>query len=459
MESRAIEAERGRRRGDLSGRRDVIILLTVCVLLGAAAFPASAQPAGGSPQADRTLRIEAVEILPAEGRAHDVVAAKVRVRPGDAVDDAMLVDLRQRLEDSRDFARVDVFTRPGSRPGLVVLHVEAELDRRVHLLTGFGYEPLDSWYLTLIGAEWRHQPTPGSNVSLALRDGVYVGGLYFAASLADWRLEASTSSQTWFVYEGMDAWTQDITHGLVRAGRRFALGDAIAATAWLGWQWDNPETELTSWETDDEEHRLAAELIPASLAERNHGSLWWEAAWDRRDARQPWRAGAWAGLRARASHLDGGGGFWSAELDARRALPLGDHSALAGHARVAHASDDTPYYHRFPLGGVITNRGYESGRLSEATGACDLWQANLEWRTALVDRDASLPKVTGLLFLDTCQGWDAHGQNLGFGAGIGYGLRVRLPWVQTIGLDVGYPLESPPGAAPFVVHAALGWLH
>ena len=183
--------------------------------------------------------------------------------------------------------------------------------------------------------------------------------------------------------------------------------------------------------------RPAADLIPEPLAARRQGGAWLEAAWDRRDAHRPWHDGAWAGMRARASRVDGGGGFWSVELDARRAVPLGEHAALAGHARVAHASDRTPYFQRFALGGVITNRGYETGRLSDPTGACDLWQVNLEWRAALVDRGAPLPKVTGLLFLDTSQGWDAQGRNLGFGAGIGFGLRVRLPWVQIVGLDVG----------------------
>ncbi len=429
------------------------IACTVFLLLGVAS-------AAAQPPADRTLRVEAVEISPDEQRVRDLVADIVRLEPGDAVDDAALVGLREALEDSRDFSRVEVYTRPGSRPGLVVLRVEVVLDLRVRLLTGFGYEPLDGWYLTLIGGEIRHRPVPGSVISLAFRDGVYVNGLYFAAQAANWLFEASASTQTWFVYEGRDGWQQDVGHGLVRAGRRVPLGDRVSATAWLGWQWDDPDWELTSWESgDDEEHRPAAELIPDSLLDRNHGGLWLETAWDRRDARRPWHAGAWAGARARVSRFDGGGGFWSAELDGRRVVPLGEHRALALHARVAHASDETPYYHRFSLGGVITNRGYEYGRLSSPSGASDLWQANVEWRAALVDRDSPLPKVTGLLFLDTCQGWDQDGQNLGFGAGVGYGLRIRLPWVQIIGVDVGYPLETRGGNAPFVVHAALGWLH
>lgn len=412
------------------------------------------------PVADRTLRVESIEIAPDQGRVRDLVQARLRLAPGDAVDDAALVALRADLEDSRDFSRVEVFTRPGSRPGLVVLRVEVVLDMRVRFLTGFGYEPLDGWYLTLIGGELRHRPVPGSNISLALRDGINVGGLYFAASAASWLFEASSSTQVWSVYDGRDGWRQEIGHGLVRAGRRFPLAERATATAWLGWQGDRPEKELTSWETnDDEEHRPAADLIPDNLGHQDHAGLWLETAWDRRDPRRPWHAGAWSGARVRASRLEGGGGFWSAELDARRVLPLGERSALAGHARVAHASDETPYYHRFTLGGVITNRGYETGRLSGASGAADLWQANVEWRTALVGRDDPLPKVTGLLFLDTCQGWDVDGQNLGFGAGVGYGLRVRLPWVQIIGVDVGYPLESHGGNAPFVVHAALGWLH
>jgi outer membrane protein assembly factor BamA len=419
--------------------------LACIVVLVVGAGTASAQA-----PADRTLRIETVEVVPDLG----YVQGFVHLRPGDAVDEVALVALREELEDSRSFSRVEVYTRPGSRPGLVVLRVEVALDRRVRFLTGLGYEPLDGWYLTLVGGELRHRPVAGSSVSLAVREGLYVSGLYFEAKAADWRLEASASTQSWFVYEGRDGWQQDIGHSLARVGRQFDLADRVSATAWFGWQWDQPESDLASWETDDEEHRPAADLISESLGDRDRGGVWVETTWDRRDARQPWRAGAWAGARARV-----GGGFWTAELDGRRVQPCGAHHALAAHVRVAHASDDTPYYQRFSLGGVITNRGYEFGRLSSPAGASDAWQGNLEWRSALVGRKDPLPKVTGLLFLDACQGWDRHGQNLGFGAGVGYGLRIRLPWVQIVGLDVGYPLETHEDSAPFVVHASLGWVH
>ena len=51
----------------------------------------------------------------------------------------------------------------------------------------------------------------------------------------------------------------------------------------------------------------------------------------------------------------------------------------------------------------------------------------------------------------------AGGGSLGWSLGAGYGIRVRLPWVQYLGLDVGYPVVKHDDISPFVVNIALGW--
>ena len=131
-----------------------------------------------------------------------------------------------------------------------------------------------------------------------------------------------------------------------------------------------------------------------------------EGEWQRRDPVRPWWSGTWYGARLRASHEGGGSSFATVELDARRYWPLGDQVALAGRARAAHASSGTPYHQRFQFGGVYSVRGYDFAYLSGALGAANLVQGNLELRVPLLDRDAALPRVTGLLFLDTGQCWD-----------------------------------------------------
>ncbi len=65
--------------------------------------------------------------------------------------------------------------------------------------------------------------------------------------------------------------------------------------------------------------------------------------------------------------------------------------------------------------------------------------------------------MTGVLFLDTGQSWDTDGRSLGWVASAGLGFRLRLPWVQLVGVEVGFPLVDLDDISPFVVNMALGW--
>jgi outer membrane translocation and assembly module TamA len=68
--------------------------------------------------------------------------------------------------------------------------------------------------------------------------------------------------------------------------------------------------------------------------------------------------------------------------------------------------------------------------------------------------------VTGILFADA--GWaGTHGAPRvdDVAVGIGYGLRVRVPWVQQVGLDVGVPLSPGVLDESFHVNVSLGWTY
>jgi hemolysin activation/secretion protein len=235
------------------------------------------------------------------------------------------------------------------------------------------------------------------------------------------------------------------------------VGDRASITAWGGLSSVDPDEDLNAYFDDDEQSRPVGDLAPLPLEHEGYLDLWLEAEWRDRDGARPWWRGTWLGARLRASHENGGHAFGTMELDARRNWPVGRATALAGRLRTAHATHDTPYHQRFQFGGVYSVRGYDFAYLSGPLGASHLVQANLELRAPLLDREAALPRVTGLLFLDTGQCWDLDGASLGWILGAGYGVRVRLPWVQYIGLDVGFPVVKLEDASPFVVNLALGW--
>jgi outer membrane translocation and assembly module TamA len=72
-------------------------------------------------------------------------------------------------------------------------------------------------------------------------------------------------------------------------------------------------------------------------------------------------------------------------------------------------------------------------------------------------RLAKRPRVTALVFLDAGQGYrrDDTFDYDDINVGAGYGVRFRLPWVGTLGLDVGIPLTEPRTGNPFWFHGAL----
>ena len=426
-----------------------------------AASPASAAPSSTGP---RALVLEAVTVTPDTPAIIALVERHLALRPGDPIDSAVLAAARSDLEATGYFREVVLYTSRGREPGLVVLHVEVRLDRKLRFLTGFGHDPLDGWYLNLVGARVLNRPRAGGEWRLAYRSGDHVQGLYLEGRMqagdraADaWLLELSVRDKQWFAYDGREEWRQDIGDASARVGREEAVGASTRVAGWFGVRTVDPGDEFEAFRDGEDLTRSAAAFLPVAGDRRAYLDGWIDVRWDRRDPVRPWRAGPWLGGRLQLSQEFGGHHHHLIELDGRHTVPLGGAAALAGRLRAAHASAETPYFDRFRFGGVPSVRGYDVAFLSGPLGAADLVQVNLEYRAALLDPGAPTPRVTGLLFLDSGQAWGEHGRSAGWVAGAGFGVRVRLPWVHLLGVDVGYPLVDVGDMSPFGVNLALGW--
>ncbi len=200
---------RERRRG-----RSRQLFLVLGVLLLALVGPVLAAQPG---PLDRTLRLEALSIVPDDPGTQALVRRHLSLVPGSPVDVATLNLARQALEETGYFREVFLYTARGTSPGQVILYVEVTVDRRLRFLTGYGYEPLDGWYLNLLGARLLNRPRPGSELRLAWRDGFHIQGLYLEGRLPTgelagdfWRGELFFRTKAWFVYEQREAWRQNI---------------------------------------------------------------------------------------------------------------------------------------------------------------------------------------------------------------------------------------------------------
>ncbi|MFQ5601166.1 MAG: BamA/TamA family outer membrane protein, partial [Candidatus Krumholzibacteriia bacterium] len=130
---------------------------------------------------------------------------------------------------------------------------------------------------------------------------------------------------------------------------------------------------------------------------------------------------------------------------------------VAVRARGVYAGPGTPYHLRPVVGGTGSLRGFRDASLSGPLGARALWQVTGEIRMPLVGRESLRPRVLGLLFADLGDHWNDTGERFGFSAGVGYGLRVHVPWIQIFGVDAGIPLTDESTNDPFWVHGTLGF--
>jgi outer membrane protein assembly factor BamA len=102
------------------------------------------------------------------------------------------------------------------------------------------------------------------------------------------------------------------------------------------------------------------------------------------------------------------------------------------------------------LGGLYTVRGFPSQSLTDPEGSTVFGAASLEFRAALVGR-RDRPRLAGVLFVDAGVDDDEPA------AAAGFGVRLRVPWLESLGLDLGIPLTESPIEEAFHANASLGW--
>ena len=116
-----------------------------------------------------------------------------------------------------------------------------------------------------------------------------------------------------------------------------------------------------------------------------------------------------------------------------------------------------PYYLRPIFGGQGTVRGFRDASLSGGQGARATLATALEWRAPIYRRGDGDARVHGVLFVDTGTWTSADGSSNDWATSVGWGLRVRIPWIQRLSIDMGIPLTPTTTGNPFWVHGGLGF--
>lgn len=163
-------------------------------------------------------------------------------------------------------------------------------------------------------------------------------------------------------------------------------------------------------------------------------SLTWQKVYDSRDnIYDPTRGQRISYSLQWAGHgLGGDFDFYKVQAEIRKYHKINDFLTAAVRGRIGYIQGDAPYSQLFTLGGADTLRGYEDDQFRGQK----MYNATFELRFPVVK------KVTGVLFVDAGDAWDApnvtwYHHNSSFNVGYGAGVRVSTP-IGPVRLDYGF---------------------
>ena len=197
-------------------------------------------------------------------------------------------------------------------------------------------------------------------------------------------------------------------------------GTAEEKAAYPGYSWDNGDYDFAG----------------KNYIENNFGrtnSVSWQKVYDSRDnIYDPKRGKRVSATVQWAGHgLGGDFDYYKFTGEYRNYKAIGNNQVIAFRARLGWAQGDVPYSALYTLGGAATLRGFEDDQFRGKK----MYNATLEYRVPIFN------KVTGVLFTDMGDAWDApnvtwYDGDKSFNISVGAGVRISTP-IGPIRLDYG----------------------
>ena len=400
-----------------------------------------------------------------------LIVAASGLRPGQPIDATALLLAADRVRGQALVAEVQVRARPGTAPGRVVVVFDV-VERSPHVRLGVGYEDLSGWYLIPLQLNLDNVTGRGERADVSFRLGLRLVDLtarYRRPSPLDprryWEARARVEGQGRLYFFG----GAEVRHDVSSGGFDFTLSrpvsGAFAASAWVGVGGQNVESKAIihaprevagQEEGDDVELEDLPPEIRREVGSTGRSRIGAALDVDTRAGSGLAESGWWGRTSVEATRTeDVSFGSWHA--DVRRYVPVVPGTQLAMRARAGVVGDDAPFTDRIYLGGLYTVRGYPTQSLAPPNGFTRTASASIELRRAW-SADVRNPRVIGLLFADVGVG-DADGVSSVDAAGVGFGLRLRVPWLGHVGVDVGIPLASSQVEESFHANASIGWTY
>lgn len=430
--------------------------------------------------AARTLRLQSIEVVGNKRTRTSLIEAYIGLHPGDPVDVDVLEDARRRLAATDFFDSVVLSTRPGSQRGEIVLVVDVDERGFPSFETGFGYDDLYGWFVTIVGLRFDNTFGPESRLRFGWRFGYRISGIDlefdhrlkprspYRIGLAGW---AYNQDQLFYTDKlppqsaaEPDAW-RSFQQKVQRAGANASLGVQLnrqtSVAFGLSAEVVKPDTTFSDQDADIEHGVSELPILQGDFDKTHLNGVFLRLVRDsRNDANYP-MTGLMTVLRVHTNveALGSDLNYTRGVVDIRKPVRLRGRTVFASRFQIGMTESAAPYFDRFYIGGVYSIRGFRELSLSPTDGDEGFWIYNGELRFPLTLSGTGQPRLAGIVFIDVGQGWqwDVSTSLDDVQAGVGYGVRLKLPWLGTLGLDAGIPLTPGRTGDPYRVHALLGF--
>ena len=404
------------------------------------------------PAAPLYLTVERIEIRGNHKTRPEVIRRYLAFRRGDAVHSGILERSWERLAQTNFFKRVDIFTRPGSKKGRIVVVVEVEERKWPYFQFEGGHSDLDGWYFVPISFRFDNLFGRGNFASLRLYYGDRISKVSLSFSnpsvfddFGYLDLEAYGGERRFIHYINARELEQRVEISGVNL--RFGGNHGLFKYLFFGWrsQMFRPAREARFTGTDSTlpawlfPSPLKTDLMPLKIASFSLG-----LHADFRDHQLYPTRGLWGVIMYEKADEELGSqrDFDRFLVDLRLYQRLFGQSVLALHGKWGYTTREAPFYQRFYLAGANSLRGYSERRLTPVGYGSQLFLGQVEFRFPFSTRKTSNPKAVGVLFFDTGGIWlpDQAPHYLDFFRAVGFGFRLRLPIVGLTRLDFAFPL-------------------
>ena len=352
------------------------------------------------------------------------------------------------------FDDVNVRLLEGSTPDKVVIEIDVLEHKTGTITLGAGYSDSDGFVGIVEVGEDNLRGT-GDKIKVHWEFGGTAGYKNYSVSyLRPW-IDSKGTSLGVSIFDREDAYTDYNSNGdniseyvKTQKGINVSLGrqtgeytrDYVTLESRKdGWKFDEDENSgynyaenAGNYQWDNGKYNFKDD----NYIENNFGrtnSVSWQKVYDSRDNIYDPKRGKRASATVQwAGHgLGGDFDYYKFTGEYRNYKAIGSNQVLAFRARLGWAQGDVPYSALYTLGGADTLRGFEDDQFRGKK----MYNATLEYRVPIFN------KVTGVLFTDMGDAWDAphvtwYEDDKSFNISVGAGVRISTP-IGPIRLDYG----------------------